>query len=125
MVYLKVLVVHRQEAMLDEMKSILDKFGPYMRLYHCGIDGLQAGRIETFDLILCGIDLPLITGFEMVRGLRNFSKNRKTPTIFIVKQMEAGFEDLCKQLNVQILEQAHLQEELPFLLRGICKSIDV
>lgn len=83
MEYLKVLVVHRQENVLIEIKSILDEILTYTRLYHCGLDGLLAARIEKFDLIICTIDLPLITGFEMVRALRNFSPNRATPVIFL------------------------------------------
>jgi hypothetical protein len=48
--YLKVLVVHRQEAMLDEIKVILGKFGPSVRYNYCGMDGLQAASVETLTL---------------------------------------------------------------------------
>ncbi len=121
--YLKVLVVHRQEAMLDEIKTILGKSEPYLRLCYCGIDGLQAASVENFDLILCSIDLPLITGFEMARAVRNFSKNKNTATVLIAKQIEVGYEELCKKLNVQILVEDDFLVGLPFIIDDICDSI--
>jgi DNA-binding response OmpR family regulator len=110
--FLKVLVVHRQDAMLHEIKLILGEFEPYLRLYHSGIDGLQAARLETFDLVFFGVDLPVITGFEMMRSVRNFSRNKNTPAFFITEKMEEGYEKLCRQLNIITLEHANLKEAL-------------
>src|SRR5450432_1228011 len=117
MEYFKVLVVHRQEVLQEEVKSILEKFEPDMRQLDCGIDGLQAARLEQFDLILCGTDLPLITGFEMVRAIRNLSKNSLTPVIFITDRLDGSQEGLCKQLNgLGIVGPQNLSANLHFVL---------
>lgn len=112
MEHLKVLVVHRQEVKLAEIKTILEEIHSYTRLYLCGLDGLLAARIEKFDLIICTIDLPLITGFEMVRALRNYSPNRTTPVIFI----EDGSEGpdhvlLSEQLQATWMSMEELRME--------------
>jgi CheY-like chemotaxis protein len=100
MEYFKVLVVHRQESMREEIKSILEKFDLFYRGFTCGIDGLHAAKFEHFDLILCGTDLPLITGFEMVRAIRNLSRNSLTPVILISDHLITREQALSRQLKV-------------------------
>jgi CheY-like chemotaxis protein len=113
----KVLVVHRQEVMLEEVKSILEKSEPYVRRYQCGIDGLQAAKLEAFDLILCGTDLPLITGFEMVRSIRNLSRNGFTPVIFISDFLIEGHQSLSRRLNaLGIIGRRNLRANVNFVL---------
>lgn len=78
---MKVLVVHRQSAIGEKLKSHLRQW--YVRTTSSGLDGLLASRMERFDLILTGFDLPVVTGIEMVRSIRNFSLNKKTRIIFL------------------------------------------
>lgn len=80
---LRVLVVHRQEGFGQRIKSQLENSGWHSRLAVTGLDGLLAARRESFDVILCSADLPIITGVEMVRALRNFSNNISSLVIFI------------------------------------------
>jgi CheY-like chemotaxis protein len=117
MEYFRILVVHRQVVVLEEVKSILERFEPYLRQYTCGIDGLQASKLEHFDLILCGTDLPLITGFEMVRSIRNLSKNCFTPVIFVSDHLLPEHENLCKQLNgLGLTGRKNLSTNLHYLI---------
>jgi CheY-like chemotaxis protein len=103
--------------MLEEIKLILEEFEPYMRCYHCGIDGLQAAKLEPFDLILCGTDLPLITGFEMIRSIRNLSRNCLTPVIFIADELIEEHQLLNRQLNgLGIVGRGNLSSNLNFIL---------
>ena len=76
---MKVLVVHRQEVVLQNLKKQLVKW--YVKPFDNGLDALIAARMETFDLILCGQDLPVVTSIEMIRSIRNFSMNKRTPEI--------------------------------------------
>ncbi len=78
---MKVLVVHRQSSVLESIKTQLGQW--YVRQATSGLDGLLASRMERFDLILCGMDLPVVTGIEMARAIRNFSYNRKVPIILL------------------------------------------
>jgi DNA-binding response OmpR family regulator len=82
---MKILVVHRQEKVIDHIKAVLnDK--PIIRYANSGLDGLLAARVESFDLIICSTDLPMVTGFELVRSLRTSSVNKNTPVIFLSDQ---------------------------------------
>jgi len=79
---MKILVVHRQEEVTDHIKSVLNDKS-IIRYASSGLDGLLAARIESFDLIICSTNLPMVTGFELVRSVRTSSVNKNTPVIFL------------------------------------------
>jgi len=83
---MKVLVVHRQEDVLQNIKDQLEHW--YVEAYDNGLEGLMAAKMSMFDLILCGQDLPVVTGIEMVRSIRNLSLNRRTPVILLAEGTE-------------------------------------
>jgi CheY-like chemotaxis protein len=97
---MKILVVHRQKENVDTIKSVLSGCNPVVRYTESGLDGLLTSRIEHFDLIICGTDLPVVTGFELVRSIRTHSVNRLTPVIFLADQMDAKTEHLGNALGV-------------------------
>ena len=85
---MKILVVHRQKETVDSIKSVLSGCNPVVRHTESGLDGLLTSRIEHFDLIICGTDLPVVTGFELVRSIRTHSVNRNTPVIFLADEVD-------------------------------------
>lgn len=86
---MKILVVHRQQELTNMVKRVLHDREPYVRYADSGLDGLLIARLEEFDMIICGTDLPVITGFELVRSLRNSSINRNTTVIFMADEVNA------------------------------------
>jgi DNA-binding response OmpR family regulator len=97
---MKILVVHRQKLVVDQIKSVLHDNSPVVIHTDSGLDGLLTSRIESFDLIICGTDLPVITGFELVRSIRTNSVNKNVPVIFIADQLDAKTEHLGNALGV-------------------------
>ena len=97
---MKILVVHRQKVVIDQVKLVLQDNSPVVIHTDSGLDGLLTSRIESFDLIICGIDLPVITGFELVRSIRTNSRNKKTPVIFVADQLDEKTEHLGNALGV-------------------------
>ena len=79
---MKILVVHRQEAVAKQITAALNAKA-IIRYANSGLDGLLAARVEAFDLIICSTDLPMVTGFELVRSVRTSSVNKNTPVIFL------------------------------------------
>ena len=78
-----------------------------------GLDGLLTSRIENFDLIICGTDLPVVTGFELIRSIRTNSVNRDTPVILLSDNIDEGTERLAKALNVEfLLTHAEIADQL-------------
>lgn len=97
---MKILVVHRQKLVVDQVKSVLHDNLPVIVHTDSGLDGLLTSRIESFDLIICGTDLPVITGFELVRSIRTNSVNKNVPVIFIADSVDAKTEHLGNALGV-------------------------
>jgi DNA-binding response OmpR family regulator len=97
---MKILVVHRQRMVVDQVKSVLQDNSPVVIHTDSGLDGLLTSRIESFDLIICGTDLPVITGFELVRSIRTNSCNKSVPVIFISDEIDAKTKHLGAALGV-------------------------
>ncbi len=97
---MKILVVHRQKLTVDTIKSVLSGRNPVVRHTESGLDGLLTSRIEHFDLIICGTDLPVVTGFELVRSIRTHSINRSTPVIFLADEIDPKTTHLGEALGV-------------------------
>lgn len=100
---MKILVVHRQKLVVDQVKSVLQDNSPVVIHNDSGLDGLLTSRIESFDLIICGTDLPVITGFELIRSIRTTSINKNVPVIFISDDLNAKTEHLANALGVAAL----------------------
>lgn len=101
--YLKVLVVHRQDSMVGDIKAQFDSAGWLVHVAQNGLDGLLLARKENYSLILTVIDLPVITGIEMVRGIRNFSFNVSTSVVFIDDpNTENDYGPILGKLNARI-----------------------
>ena len=97
---MKILVVHRQKDTVVQIKSVLSGCNPVVLHTESGLDGLLTSRIEHFDLIICGTDLPVVTGFELVRSIRTHSVNRNTPVIFIADEVNDKTLHLGNALGV-------------------------
>jgi CheY-like chemotaxis protein len=115
---LKVLVVHRHVSVANEIKEQFDRAGWLVHLAHSGLDGLLTARKESFGLILSVIDLPVITGIEMMRAIRNFSCNVNTPAVFIDQSTEEDLNRILEKLRVKL----HFSE--PLDLSQITKMFD-
>jgi CheY-like chemotaxis protein len=97
---MKILVVHRQKETVSQVQSVLSGSNPVVLHTESGLDGLLTSRIEHFDLIICGTDLPVVTGFELVRSIRTHSVNRNTPVIFISDHVDEKTQHLGNALGV-------------------------
>jgi CheY-like chemotaxis protein len=97
---MKTLVVHRQNKTVDQIKLVLSSCNPVVIYAESGLDGLLTSRIEHFDVIFCSTDLPVVTGFELVRSIRNNSVNRSTPVILLSEEMNEQTRHLSKSLGV-------------------------
>lgn len=114
---MKVLVVHRQKEIIEKIKSVLRSNESIIRFSDSGLDGLLAARIEIFDLIICSTDLPVITGFELVRSVKTNSMNRNTPVVFLTDTKDEKTAHLGHALGVVgILSPDEVHVHLPTIV---------
>lgn len=120
---MKILVVHRQELVVEQIKLVLNDSSPVVVHTDSGLDGLLTSRIESFDLIICGTDLPVITGFELVRSIRTNSVNKNVPVIFIADNVDAKTEHLGNALGVAgMLATVDVDNRLALMVQENTKS---
>jgi CheY-like chemotaxis protein len=121
--FMKILVVHRQKLVVDQIKSVLIGNSPVVIHTDSGLDGLLTSRIESFDLIICGTDLPVITGFELVRSIRTNSVNKHVPVIFIADHVDAKTEHLGNALGVAgMLNTGEVDDRLADMVQDRVKT---
>ena len=117
---MKILVVHRQKNTVNIIQSVLSEENPVVLQTESGLDGLLTSRIEHFDLIICGTDLPVVTGFELIRSIRTNSVNRHTPVIFLSDKIDSKTQRLGEALGVEAMM---LPEEVNYRLADIVKTV--
>jgi CheY-like chemotaxis protein len=96
---MKILVVHRQNKTVDQIKLVLSSCNPVVLYAESGLDGLLTSRIEHFDVIICSTDLPVVTGFELVRSIRTHSINRNTPVVLLADEIDETLDKTWVQLQ--------------------------
>src|SRR5690606_10840552 len=120
---MKILVVHRQKTTVEAIQSVLSRCKPVVRYADSGLDGLLTSRIEHFDLIICGTDLPVITGFELVRSIRTNSVNRTATVFFLNDETDGKTHQLSSPLGVSaVLNMEDISERLADLVDASVKS---
>jgi CheY-like chemotaxis protein len=118
---MKILVVHRQKETVVHIKKVLSRSNPVVIHTESGLDGLLTSRIEHFDLIICGTDLPVITGFELVRSIRTHSVNRNTPVVFIADEVTEKTQHLGSALGAAaMLAEAEVDRQLAGIVDKSC-----
>ena len=111
---MKILVVHRQRKTVDQIKSVLSRCNPVVLHTESGLDGLLTSRIEHFDVIICGTDLPVLSGFELIRSIRTNSINKNTAAVFVSDDVDDKTLHLGQALGVSaILALKDIEIRLP------------
>lgn len=106
---MKVLVVHRQESVLQNVKDQLGQW--HVETYSNGLEGLMAAKMTKFDLILCGQNLPVVTCIEVVRSIRNLSANQRTPVILLAEGNETKEHTrIYELLNANLMTMEEVSE---------------
>ena len=116
---MKILVVHRQRKTVDQIKSVLSRCNPVVLHTESGLDGLLTSRIEHFDVIICGTDLPVVSGFELIRSVRTNSINKNTAAVFVSDEVDEKTLHLGRVLGVSaILALKDIEIRLPGIVNA-------
>jgi DNA-binding response OmpR family regulator len=107
---MNVLIVHRHESFLERIKEKFVLGGWKVQIATCGLDGLMIARHQPFDLMLCGFDLPGISGTEVVRSTRLLSVNTTTPVFFLRDGSEPEAQvNLAMRLEANTLNETEME----------------
>ena len=109
---MKVLIIHRQQSFLRGVKEKFLSGGWHVHTTDNGLDGLMTARHQQFDLILCGFDLSVISGTELIRSLRMMSFNQATPVFFLKDGNEKAWQiDMADKLEAHLITEEEVNNE--------------
>ena len=84
---------------------------------NCGKDGLDALRDGTsFDLVLCDLDLPDISGLEFWQHLRSFRPELMTRVVFTSCDDESDWTTRARATGARVMQKPIAAKELTALL---------
>jgi two-component system sensor histidine kinase and response regulator WspE len=94
----RVLVVDDSITVREVERKLLENHGYDVEVAVNGMDGWNALRTGRYDLVISDVDMPRMTGIELVTQIKNHSSLRLTPVIIVsYKDRE---EDRIKGLEV-------------------------
>ncbi|MGZ3406633.1 MAG: response regulator [Polyangia bacterium] len=67
---MRVVVIEDHVDTADLMREILGEAGHEVRIAHSGVEGIEAVRALSAEVVLCDVGLPDIDGYEVARRLR-------------------------------------------------------
>ena len=94
----RILVVDDSITVREVERQLLENRGYEVEVAVDGVDGLNAIRSDTFDLLISDVNMPRMTGFELVERVKQDPQLRSTP-IMIVSYKDRE-EDRMRGLEV-------------------------
>lgn len=100
----EILLLEDDFELAETLKELIEAEGYCVDLVHTGNEAIDATYNNSYDLYVFDINVPDITGIELLKSLRNAQDN--TPTIFIsalvdlntiAKGFEVGADDYIKK----------------------------
>lgn len=83
---MKILVVDDKQAVLDQISSLLTKYGHQIELAHNGLDAFEKAQKTRYDLFVVDHLMPLMNGLQLAKNLKQTETTKATDIIFITTQ---------------------------------------
>lgn len=77
------MIIDDEEKFCFGLSAILRKAGYFVMTVNNGGEGLTAIQKDSFDLILCDINMPLLNGIQLKKTLVKNSPSGQIPFIFL------------------------------------------
>ena len=82
----RILAVDDSATMRQLVKMTLTPAGYEVVEAQNGYEGLQKATAETFDMVLSDINMPLMTGLELLLSLRKLPQYKFTPIVLLTTE---------------------------------------
>ena len=117
----KILLVDDSDTVLMMERMILKTAAYELVMARNGKEALKMATAEKPDLILLGVMMPEMDGFEACRRLREMQEMRATPIIMVTtrgeeENVEAGFTSGCNDYITKPIDNFELLSKVRNLL---------
>lgn len=105
-----IFVIDDDEVVRDSLKALLESRGYAVRDFACGRDYLQRCDCVEVDCVVIDIQMPLISGLEVVRALRKAGD--RTPVLLLTGYGSPATYAQARALGVPVLDKPTPQAAL-------------
>ncbi len=84
----KILIVEDDTILLESLQDLLEENGYGVKISTNSDDAVNLTYKEKFDLYLLDINIPFVSGIELLKSLRD--ANDKTPAVFLTSHTDKG-----------------------------------
>ncbi|MCP4252215.1 MAG: PAS domain S-box protein [Candidatus Scalindua sp.] len=112
---LYILVVDDEQEICDILSTFLTKKGHTVKVVSNGAEAIELSRREEFDLVLCDLAMPDVTGYDVIKALNKLDKRPKVV-------ISTGWDEKLKPLDKEPLK-ADLIIKKPFNLKELERKI--
>lgn len=91
-----ILAVDDMRSMRDLVKSVLEKRGHTVVTHEDGVQALEYANSNPADLVISDINMPNMTGIELVGELRKLSRYAKTPILMLTTEDTPDKKQMAK-----------------------------
>jgi chemosensory pili system protein ChpA (sensor histidine kinase/response regulator) len=99
----RALVVDDSRAIREAMTSMLGREGWIVDVAEDGARALQMTRQLTYDLVVTDLEMPELSGFELIARLRKDDRFKATPIVIITSRANPEHRRRAKDLGVRAL----------------------
>jgi DNA-binding response OmpR family regulator len=117
----KILAIEDDPSFRDLLELHLHAAGHTVRTAADPEEGLRALLEDPPELILLDLDLPYLSGFEVLEALRSDVASRAIPVIVITGRAEGETYDRCRKIGIDGFASKPLKREE--LLRAVEKAL--
>jgi two-component system alkaline phosphatase synthesis response regulator PhoP len=116
-----ILAIEDDPSFLDLLKLHLQSAGHTVRTAADPELGLRAILEDPPELILLDLDLPYLSGFEVLEALRSDEASRSIPVIIVTGKTESDAYDRCRRIGFDGFASKPIKREE--LLRAVEKAL--
>jgi DNA-binding response OmpR family regulator len=121
----KILIIDDDKEMCEEISEILVDEGYKIRCANTGLEGKKLYEKEKFDLILVDLKMPELTGYDIIKNVR---QQQACPKIVVLTGRPLNKESFLDRESVsrneeQILSMADTVMNKPFDIEKLLKKI--
>jgi CheY-like chemotaxis protein len=91
---LNILVVDDEQGMCEVLSDFFSKYGHSVKSVNCGAKAIKLLKTEDFDLVLCDLAMPNVTGRDVIKELDTLDKR---PKVGLITGWRYEMEDVKKE----------------------------
>lgn len=95
-----ILIVDDSQSMRQMVKYSLETAGHKVVEAPDGRSGLNTAKLKAFDLVITDVNMPIMNGFELTKGLRALPNFKFTPILMLTTESDTSKKMEGKQAGV-------------------------